>query len=366
MESNSIELVRHFRTQLNQIPEPANSERATSEYVLKVLKESNPDHLYTNIGGYGVVAGYIGKEGGASKMFRCELDAVSTKEGVKHLCGHDGHMAILLGVAQILAANRDFAGVIWLLFQPAEEIGQGAKRMSEELKKRGLDFDYSFALHNKPGLPLGRVLIYRELYAATSVGVELCFKGSASHASHPELACSPFKALVESAQYALELNERGTLFAKFTLGTIVNLILGEPNYGVTPGEGVLRITVRSFANETLESYLSLLEQFATEIAKRDSLQLVITYSDLFPATINNNTANKMTIAALESNNIVYEYAEEAARGSDDFAYFAQNSKSSYFDIGNGVTSGDLHQIDYLFSDELLDYGVRIFRSLIYE
>lgn len=355
-----------IREELHSIPEYSHKEEKTAAFVTKYLTETAPDYLYTSIGGHGVIAGYKGSTPGPSKMFRCELDAIKSNKGCNHLCGHDGHMAILLGLSKVVSSNREFDGTIWLLFQPAEEVGEGAALMVKEMKEKGIQFDYAFSVHNKPGVPLGEVVLYEGVYAAGSVGMELYFEGAPSHAATPEQAVSPYLAIFETAEYIHSLNSQSSLFSDFILGTVVNISIGDINYGVTPGDGYLRATLRSFKDKDLDKLCSLIDNYSKERAAEHGLKLSINYFDKFPATINDNQANKMVEESVIYNNIEYEYAKNPERGSDDFAFFAYNSISSYFDIGNGIDTADLHQEGYKFSNEIMGIALKIYTSIIYK
>ncbi|PKP06914.1 MAG: hypothetical protein CVU10_04985 [Bacteroidetes bacterium HGW-Bacteroidetes-5] len=357
--------MKKMRQVLHNSPEYSHKEEQTAKILLGYLEPTKPDYLHKNIGGYGVVAGYKGKGNGPSVMFRCEMDAIKTEMGFEHLCGHDGHMAILLGLSQIVSENRDFDGTVWLLFQPAEEIGEGASMMAKELKELGIKFDYAFALHNHPGYPLNSIIIHEGVYAAGSVGMEVRFKGSPSHAAYPEQAVSPYNAIVSTADYMKSLNTDKESFKDFILGTVVNITLGEINYGVTPGEGYLRMTLRSFADEDLDKLCSMMERFAKAKGEEDKLEVTIAYFDRFPATVNDNSANSMVEAAAKSAGLEIIYAKEPTRGSDDFCFFAFDSLSSFFDIGNGTDGEDIHRSGYKFSDQIMETALNIYRTMIY-
>jgi metal-dependent amidase/aminoacylase/carboxypeptidase family protein len=264
-----------------------------------------------------------------------------------------------------LAKKRDFDGTVWLLFQPAEEIGEGASMMAKELKELGIKFDYAFALHNHPGYPLNSIIIHEGVYAAGSVGMEVRFKGSPSHAAYPEQAVSPYNAIVSTADYMKSLNTDKESFKDFILGTVVNITLGEINYGVTPGEGYLRMTLRSFADEDLDKLCSMMERFAKAKGEEDKLEVTIAYFDRFPATVNDNSANLMVEAAAKSAGLEIIYAKEPTRGSDDFCFFAFDSLSSFFDIGNGTDGEDIHRSGYKFSDQIMETALNIYRTMIY-
>ncbi|MCK9627757.1 MAG: amidohydrolase [Bacteroidales bacterium] len=354
-----------IRERLHAIPEYSHKEEKTAEAVLEYLSKTDPDRLFKNVGGYGIIAEYKGNHPGPSKMFRCELDAIKTESGFKHLCGHDGHMAIILGLAQRLRENRDFAGTIYLLFQPAEEVGEGAALMIKDMKGMNLKFDYVFALHNNPNYELNKVIIHRGTYAAASVGMELRFAGEASHAAYPEQAHSPTDAIFSVISELKRLNNSTGIFDGFVLSTVVNVEIGEANYGVTPGDGVLRLTLRGFKDAGLEKLCSTVEGLATGFAKRDKLNLCVSYHDRFPATVNTDVANSMVVKAAESTGHEIIYTDEPGRGSDDFCHFTTGAQASYFDIGNGKEAPDIHKPDYRFSDEILSPSLDILDYLVF-
>ncbi|MDP3435933.1 MAG: hypothetical protein Q8S04_01680, partial [Bacteroidales bacterium] len=153
-------------------------------------------------------------------------------------------------------------------------------------------------------------------------------------------------------------------FKDFILGTIVNITLGEINYGVTPGEGYLRMTLRSFADEDLDKLCSMMESYAKDKGKEDKLEVTIAYFDRFPATINDNKANSMVEAAAKSNGLEVIYAKEPTRGSDDFSFFAFDSISSFFNIGNGTIGEDIHRSGYKFSDPIMETALNIYKTMI--
>lgn len=365
IEMRSQDDLKGIRERLHAIPEYSHKEEKTAGVVLEYLTKTEPDRLFRNIGGYGIIAEYCGNRPGPSKMFRCELDAIDTDSGCKHLCGHDGHMAIILGLAQKLHENRDFAGRVYLLFQPAEEIGEGAALMVKEMKDLDIKFDYVFSLHNNPNYDLNRVVIHRGTYAAASVGMELRFTGESSHAAYPEQAKSPTDAIFSLISEIKRLNSTKDMFYGFVLSTVVNVEIGEANYGVTPGDGVLRLTLRGFKDAGLVKLCSIVEELAISFAKRDNLDLKITYHDRFPATVNTDMANNMVVKAAESTGHKIVYVDEPGRGSDDFCHFTTGVQASYFDIGNGIGTPDIHRPEYRFSDEILVPSLEIVNYLVF-
>ncbi|MFA6334636.1 MAG: amidohydrolase [Bacteroidales bacterium] len=355
-----------IRKELHASPEYSHKEINTAAILLKYLKETSPDTIYTGLGGNGIIAEYSGNKPGSYKMFRCEMDAIKTDRGFEHLCGHDGHMTILLGVAQMLSADRNFSGKIFLLFQPAEEIGEGAILMVKDIEKLELKFDFSYALHNNPKYPLNSIIIHQGTYAAGSTGMELRFTGVPSHAAFPEQAVSPLDTIFSTIEEIKRLNGDKRSFSDFILATIVNVEVGEPNYGVTPGEGSLRVTLRSFNDQDLDLLCSKIERFAKEMAVGQGLKLNISYHDKFPATVNSDVANNMVIGAAEKAGFNIIYAKDPNRGSDDFSFFTFNSDGAFFDIGNGECGADVHQSGYKFTDEIIIPAITLFNEIIYK
>jgi amidohydrolase len=359
-------LLASIRAELHGVPEYAHKEERTASIIEKYLMECSPDELYTNVGGNGIIAGFKGKDEGESLMFRCEMDAVPTENGPVHLCGHDGHMAILLGLAYILKEEREFSGKVWLFFQPAEEVGEGASKMVAELSRFRINFDYAFALHNKPGMTANSIIIYNNVYAASSVGMELNFSGSASHAAYPEQAANPTFIILETVEEIKRMNSQKELFSDFVLGTVVNVHIGDANYGVTPGYGTLRVTLRAYNEMDLNAFYKRIESFATERCEKASLNIDITQHDRFPATINNAFATNKVIEAAERLNLELKYSDSPERGSEDFAHFASIAKACFFDVGNGFDGDDIHRDGYKFNDEIINTSVELYRAIIYK
>lgn len=363
MDSNRLSIIR---AELHSSPEYSHKEENTAVIIEKYLREFSPDELYTRIGGHGVIAGFKGNRKGDTLMFRCEMDAVPTERGPVHLCGHDGHMAVLLGLANILSDNRDFPGKIWLFFQPAEEVGEGASLMVKELSRLRIRFDYAFALHNKPGVKINNIIIYKNVYAAASVGMELVFTGSPSHAAYPEQASNPTSVILNIVEEIKRVNSIKNLFSSFVLGTVINVHIGEANYGVTPGSGTVRATLRAYDEMDLSLFCKRIEAYAKEKSSKSMLNLEISYHDKFPATVNNPFACNMVEEAAKKLDLDLEYSQSPERGSEDFAHFASMSKACFFDIGNGFEGDDIHREGYRFNDSILDKAIKIYSTIIYK
>lgn len=387
MNKEIIQEITNFRRELHQHPELPGMEYETARRIIAFLKRYSPDKIYDKLGGEGVLARYdlpfsafsepqsyysliisecidhtLRKNSEISPisvLFRCELDALPTKKGAAHLCGHDGHMALMCGFAAELSALRDSSHndspekmvSVYLFYQPAEETGEGAKRVAKELSEMGMAFNYSFAFHNKPGNELGKILIPEGTYAFASVGVEVLLRGLASHASEPEKGISPIKAISDIIKYSSH-TINSSLYDN--LATIVYIDMGEKAYGTSPGTASVGLTIRAINDEDLALFRSETESFLQLIAQKRGLELEIIYHDHFPATINNDITNEIAYkAAMRKGLKVLKSANMASRGSDDFAHLTLNTKASFIDIGSGYKQPPLHDINYDFPDELI-------------
>ena len=168
-----------LRRTLHEYAEPSGEEHRTAEIVRDYLQTFEPDDLLSQLGGHGLAAVYRSGKPGPLVLFRCELDALpipetltcdhaSRTEGISHKCGHDGHMAIVSGLAPLLKKKRPQSGGAALLYQPSEEAGEGAARLLQDPSFRAIQPDYVFALHNLPGFPLGEVIWRDGVFSASS------------------------------------------------------------------------------------------------------------------------------------------------------------------------------------------------------
>ena len=195
-----------WRRDLHRFPEVSGEERETAARVVAALRATRPDQVVTGLGGHGVAAVWHGDGPGETVLFRAELDALpidevgqpdwrSTIPGKGHMCGHDGHMAILLALARLIARKRPATGRVILLFQPAEETGAGAAAVLADARYPVLKPDWAFALHNLPGLTFGHATLRAGTMMCASQGMQVQLTGKTAHASMPESGTSPVHAV---------------------------------------------------------------------------------------------------------------------------------------------------------------------------
>lgn len=364
-----IEL-RHL---LHMYPELSNKEIETSAKISEFIKECLPDEII-NIAGTGKAFVFNGNKAGKSLMFRAELDAlqineensisyISKNKGVAHLCGHDGHMAILAGLALKISQERPEKGRVILLFQPAEEMFQGAKDVVEDLNFQQIRPDLIFALHNIPGVEKHKILLKDGNFAAASKGMTVKLIGKTSHAAEPEKGINPATAISEIIADLEKIKQDQSQFEDYILLTIIHIRLGEIAFGTSPGYAELRATLRAFSNKDMDILTKYTEKTIHKIARDQKLGVEITYSEDFPAVINDSGCINMIRDAAEENKLPFEYMEKPFRWSEDFAYFTRLYKGAIFGLGSGIDQPQLHNPDFDFPDDIIDTGIKMFYSI---
>ncbi len=355
-------------------PELSGFEEETSKIIIRELQETQPDELFTNVAGHGVIAVYKGDPGKPSVMLRADMDALpveeenkisykSERKGVAHVCGHDGHMTILIGVARKISKERHLFGDVILLFQPAEETGIGALAALKDDAFRNINPRFVFALHSIPGFELNQIVIRKGVFNSASIGITVHLVGRTSHASHPERGISPAKALAELIQFteALPLIQS---FKDFTLTTVIHAQLGEIAFGTSPGKAEFRATLRAFNNDDLEKLKEHIEEKVRQLSDKYSLKTAVSYNDYFPANVNDPDAFGYVVEAAKKLNFNLMQPKTAFRWSEDFAHYSHEYPSALFGIGSGVEQSELHSNNFDFPEEIIDTGIKMFEQIL--
>jgi amidohydrolase len=367
----TFQKLAEFRKTLHRFPELSGQEAETAKRVQHFFSNLTPDQTITGIGGTGLAFVFEGKEPGPTTLFRCELDGLpikeentishlSTVQNKSHVCGHDGHMAILSGLGTYFSNHKPEKGRIILLFQPAEETGEGAEAVINDPKFAEIQPDFAFALHNLPGYPLHQILIKQGAFAAASVGMSIHFKGRNSHSAHPEAGNSPAEAMAKTI-VAMEKLPMG--IEKFSLVTVIHAELGSIAFGTTPGTAVVRATLRAFENETRDKLVSFAEQLAAQIAGEYGLGVSFDYVESFAATHNHPEAWKIGLEAANQLGLDVRHVEKPFRWSEDFGLFSSHTKTLLFGLGSGLDHPQLHEPNFDFPDVLIETGVNMFAEI---
>ena len=360
--NSSLETIRHY---LHSHPELSNHEGQTASYIVKWLQEANATRILTGIGGCGVVGLFSGATDGPRVMLRAELDALPVTENgqnfVAHSCGHDGHMTILLGIAKRLALNPPQRGEVILLFQPAEETGDGARAVVEDRQfKELIKPDVAYALHNQPGRRFGEISIREGAFACASRGMIIKLHGRCSHAAHPEQGLSPLYTMCNLLKGLEQLPQSLSPTEELRLVTIIHAKLGEIAFGTSPGEAVIMATLRTATDALMQP----LVQAACDLVQRETQTAGLTYDiefqDIFAAVFNDPQATQDVIDCTKQVTLL----DVPNRWSEDFGVYSTVCPSAMFLLGAGEKMYVLHDSAYDFPDALIEDGVEIFWSLV--
>ncbi|MEM6672250.1 MAG: amidohydrolase [Planctomycetota bacterium] len=367
-----IDELRTFRRALHARPELSGAERETARTVAKCLESLAPSRVWRGLGGHGVAAAFDGP----TVLVRADLDALPIQEtgrpehrsktpGVSHACGHDGHTTIAMGLAARVAAARPARGRVIVLFQPAEETGEGARAVALGPRFDELRPDWAFALHNLPGAPLGSVLLREGTFGCASRGLSVELAGSTSHAAHPEDGRSPAAAMCELIATLRELPLDASLAdGGFALSTVVHARLGEVAFGTSPGEAVVMATLRAERDGTIERMADLAIERTAACAARHGLDARTEWREVFDACVNDADAVDRVRAAAQRCGAPVVELESPFRWSEDFGAIPAKVGKAMFGLGAGEAHPPLHAPDYDFPDELIAPGVEVFEGVV--
>ncbi len=376
MLSNSdVAELTEWRRLLHRFPEVSREEVQTARHVVAALGPLKPDQVVTGLGGNGVAAVFEGSVAGPSVLFRSEIDALpiheisdaphrSTIAGKGHLCGHDGHTAILMGLARLLSRKRPAIGRVILMFQPAEEDGSGAAAVTADPAFAPLRPDWAFSLHNMPGLAFGRSRVKSGVVNCASVGMKIALSGKTSHASEPEKGISPGLAVARIIPALGALGPGGVLSDEFRLATVTHMRMGEPAFGITPGYAEIWVTLRTTRDDRMAALRTAAEALAQDAAQAAGLNVAFSYDDDFAASVNDPEATAIMEHALEALAMAFDDSHLPMRASEDFGRFGHGGpRSAMMFLGAGVETPALHNPDYDFPDSLIPVGVQLFHQI---
>lgn len=372
-----MESLIRLRKELHKNPELSGKEIETSKRILAFLEKNKPDEIHTEIGKTGIIAIYKGKNEGKTILFRCELDALpiqeinkfehqSVQKGISHKCGHDGHMAILCGLATELSQNKLENGTVILLFQPSEENGKGAAKVMKNEFFKTLKPDFVFALHNLPGYPKNQIVIKEDTFSCAVTSMKIVLEGKTAHAGEPENGINPAMAIASIIQQFNALNQPNMLDSDFALITPIYSSLGKKAYGVSAGQGEVHFTIRCQSNVKIKELKKLLETVVSKISQQHQLSFSIKWIEPFYANENNANAVQLIADAAKKLGFTIFEKETPFRWGEDFGLFTTHYLGAMFGLGAGLETPDLHNPDYDFPDEIIPTGVKIFYQICKE
>lgn len=375
LSDHEFDALVQMRHELHAKPELSGQEYLTASHIRSLLNRFNPDRVIEDLGGTGIAAIYDGTAAGDTVMIRCELDGLPITEtghppyrskhtGQGHQCGHDGHMSIMLGVASALNRERPARGRVVLLFQPAEEIGTGARAVIADRRFAELKADHVLALHNLPGYERHRIILKDGPINCASRGMRIRFTGKTAHASMPETGVSPALALASTIGELGLLSSGGALDKDFALVTIVHAILGEKAFGVAPAEAEIWATLRTVADEQMEGLIEKASSIVRQTADIHALECCVDFTDVFLACSNDAWLIEQFRHAAADLGLSVTELDEPLRFSEDFGEYGKSARSAMFFLGAGTEHPALHNPDYDFPDEIIRSGTMVFLSTL--
>lgn len=369
-----------LRRDLHAHPELGFEEVRTSSIVAGALDALGIE-VHRGIGKTGVVGVIRGKRCDSGRMIglRADMDALpmtedntfghkSTKPGLMHGCGHDGHTAILMGAARYLAQTRNFDGTAVLIFQPAEEGRGGAKAMMDDGLFDTFPCDAIYALHNWPGIKAGMIGVNPGPMMAAADRFEIVIEGRGGHGAHPYQTIDPVNVaghLITALQSIVSRNVNPLDSAVVSIGS---LQAGNPGaMSVIPREARLVGTVRTFRKSVQELIETRMNQLASSIAGAFGATAQVKYERLFPATINTPQhavlVGDIATELIGKENVVRDLAP--SMGSEDFSFMLQAKPGAYFRLGQGGAEDGcvLHSSRFDFNDAVIPLGSAMFCAL---
>ena len=363
-----------FRRDIHAHPELGFQEHRTASRIADALRAIGLE-VHTGIGGTGLVG--VLRHGSSDRKLalRSDMDALPIQEdsglayasgtaGIMHACGHDGHIAMLLGAATHLARTRRFDGTAIFVFQPAEEGLGGARRMIADGLFDRWPADQVYALHNRPDLPAGTAATRAGPIMAAADRFEIGVAGKGGHAAMPHQTPD---AILAAADLVTQLN---TIVARRippmeSAVLSVTQIKGGHAHNVLPAAVQIMGTVRSFNPDVQDVIESAVRQIAEGVARASGTRITVLYDRYYPATINDPHCATHALDAARCACPHAELAPAPAFTSEDFAFMLQAKKGAYLWLGQaqGGERVPLHHPRYDFNDEIIASGVGWYATL---
>lgn len=364
-----------WRHHVHAHPETAFEETNTTKFIIEKLKSFGINELYTEFVPTGVVGIIKGNKDGRWIALRADIDALdiieenkisycSTIPGKMHACGHDGHTATLLGTAKYLSENRDFAGTVVVIFQPAEENEGGARVMVENGLFERFPIEAVYGIHNQPNMKLNHFYVTHGPMMASYDVFEIKITGVGAHAAAPHLSKDTILTATQIVNGLQSIVSRNVDPLSSLVVSVTQIHSGD-TWNVIPQQAVIRGTVRTFDAQVQDMAENRIKQIATGIASTFEAKAEVDYQRRYPATINH--AKQAEIAIKAAKNVVGEtnviIDPTPSMGAEDFAFMLKKIPGAYVWLGAGQ-GANLHNPAYNFNDEVLTTGVEYFIEIV--
>ena len=358
-----------WRHHLHRHPELLYDVHDTAAFIADKLRQFGVDEVIEGIGRTGVVGLIHGRAGtGRTIGLRADMDALpiaeqtgrqwaSTVSGKMHACGHDGHMAMLLGAASYLAGTRNFKGTVALIFQPAEEGGGGGKAMIEDGLMERFAITEVYGMHNFPGIPVGQFAIRPGPIMAATDEFRIVVKGEGGHAAQPQKSVDPIMIASQIVGALQTIVSRSADPVSALVVSVTEFHAGFA-HNIIPSKAELGGTVRSFTPENRAMAEGKIKALAEGLAAAHGAEAEVSYSRNYPPTVNHEAetghAAEAAISVAGPDAVDTAFAPWTA--AEDFSYMLEARPGAFIMLGNGDSAG-LHNPEYDFDDDALAYGI---------
>ncbi|MDI3511359.1 MAG: hypothetical protein PWQ61_2124 [Betaproteobacteria bacterium] len=380
-----------IRRDIHAHPELCFEEVRTADVVAARLTDWGIP-IHRGLGTTGVVGIVHGRDGGACGRaigLRADMDALPMTElntfghasrhhGKMHACGHDGHTAMLLAAAQHLAKHRNFDGTVYLIFQPAEEGGGGAREMIKDGLFKQFPMDAVYGMHNWPGLPVGGFALSSGPVMASSNEFHITIHGKGAHAALPHNGIDPVPVACQMVQAFQTIITRNKKPVDAGVISVTMIHTGEAT-NVVPDSCEIQGTVRTFTYEVLDLIERRMQEIAQHTAAAFGATVDFKFKRNYPPTVNHPAETAFARRVLQD--IVGPEGvlnQEPTMGAEDFAYMLQEKPGCYLFIGNGDGAHrgsyeggghdagpcTLHNPHYDFNDDLIPLGATFWVRLV--
>ena len=370
--ASQLENLRKIRRDFHKYPELGFQEKRTKSKIANYLKELGLDVQC----GSGIIGVLSSSDGGKVIGLRADMDAlpiqetnthnyISKNKGVMHACGHDGHMAMLLGAAHRLSTNVNFKGTIVFIFQPNEELGLGAKAMIDEGLLENFPIEEIYGIHNLPGVPTGELLTRPGIICSSESLFEIKIKGMGGHSSMPQLGRDAITIGAEVIQSLQTIISRRIASGSGAVVSATEFISnGQRN--VLAGETIIKGDVRTRRPDDRKKIELYLNQITSGIASAHDIEIEVFFETEFIETINHIKPTEAVVKTAKKSGLKITDCKPMSF-SEDFAHFSNAVPGCFFLLGNGMDGANnkpLHSSDYDFNDDLLPIGADFWASLV--
>lgn len=363
LNTSQLEQIAALRRALHACPERSGQEVRTMATIASFLK-AHTSLAIRDMGGW-LLASHLEGDGLPAVGFRADMDALpaDNENGACHRCGHDGHSAMLCGLGLLLEGRRVGRNV-HLIFQAAEETGEGARRVIDSWP--GLKaLQAIYALHNIPGFPKGAILMRRGCFSCASCGHVVHMTGRPAHAAYPGDGANPTEPLCRLALAVPGMiDEILGGDGRLLMRTPIGLNVGGEDFGISTHEGRLCQTLRGHRKADIDALIQRIEARVQADCREAGMACDFEIRDAFPDTTSDDAVFDAAMQRFEAAGLPVQILEEPMRWSEDFGWILKEVPGMYFGIGAGEGAPGLHTEEYEFDDHLIENGVKAFEALL--